>query len=86
MASLHAILSFKKKFPVILDYLFLRGFCMLHEMGYFYEILAYFGYNIYVRFVVTLSIVVSGSVLVHSGGVHGGHYYAFIRPTLSDQW
>ena len=28
----------------------------------------------------------SYSVLVHSGGVHGGHYYAFIRPTLSDQW
>ncbi|XP_047971318.1 ubiquitin C-terminal hydrolase 12-like isoform X2 [Salvia hispanica] len=26
------------------------------------------------------------SVLVHSGGVHGGHYYAFIRPTLSGQW
>ncbi|CAA3017073.1 ubiquitin carboxyl-terminal hydrolase 12-like isoform X2 [Olea europaea var. sylvestris] len=26
------------------------------------------------------------SVLVHSGGVHGGHYYAFIRPTLNDQW
>eukprot|EP01018_Ginkgo_biloba_P006093 Gb_02821 [translate_table: standard] len=26
------------------------------------------------------------SVLVHSGGVHGGHYYALIRPTLSDQW
>ncbi|KAJ7960362.1 ubiquitin carboxyl-terminal hydrolase 12 [Quillaja saponaria] len=26
------------------------------------------------------------SVLVHSGGVHGGHYYAFIRPTFSDQW
>ncbi|XP_060169981.1 ubiquitin C-terminal hydrolase 13-like isoform X3 [Lycium barbarum] len=26
------------------------------------------------------------SVLVHSGGVHGGHYYAFIRPTLSDEW
>ncbi|CAM0883473.1 unnamed protein product [Alopecurus aequalis] len=26
------------------------------------------------------------SVLVHSGGVNGGHYYAFIRPTLSDQW
>ncbi|WOL02144.1 ubiquitin carboxyl-terminal hydrolase 13-like [Canna indica] len=26
------------------------------------------------------------SVLVHSGGVHGGHYYAFIRPNLSDQW
>ncbi|KAF3611037.1 hypothetical protein DY000_02050863 [Brassica cretica] len=26
------------------------------------------------------------SVLVHSGGVHGGHYYAFTRPTLSDQW
>ncbi|CAA3018740.1 ubiquitin carboxyl-terminal hydrolase 12-like isoform X1, partial [Olea europaea subsp. europaea] len=25
------------------------------------------------------------SVLVHSGGVHGGHYYAFIRPTLSEQ-
>ncbi|KAF8396324.1 hypothetical protein HHK36_017939 [Tetracentron sinense] len=25
------------------------------------------------------------SVLVHSGGVHGGHYYAFIRPTLTDQ-
>ncbi|RZC81915.1 hypothetical protein C5167_044494 [Papaver somniferum] len=25
-------------------------------------------------------------VLVHSGGGHGGHYYAFIRPTLSDQW
>ncbi|KAJ8551602.1 hypothetical protein K7X08_021617 [Anisodus acutangulus] len=26
------------------------------------------------------------SVLVHSGGVHGGHYYAYIRPTLCDQW
>ncbi|KAL8050420.1 hypothetical protein ABFS82_06G080800 [Erythranthe guttata] len=26
------------------------------------------------------------SVLVHSGGVHGGHYYAYIRPTLSDKW
>ncbi|KAM7262159.1 hypothetical protein ACFE04_021236 [Oxalis oulophora] len=26
------------------------------------------------------------SVLVHSGGIHGGHYYAFIRPTLTDQW
>uniref|UniRef100_A0A7N0UUN3 ubiquitinyl hydrolase 1 n=1 Tax=Kalanchoe fedtschenkoi TaxID=63787 RepID=A0A7N0UUN3_KALFE len=26
------------------------------------------------------------SVLVHSGGVHGGHYYAYIRPSLSDQW
>ncbi|XVE68556.1 hypothetical protein DITRI_Ditri09bG0077400 [Diplodiscus trichospermus] len=26
------------------------------------------------------------SVLVHSGGVHCGHYYAYIRPTLSDQW
>ncbi|CAN8269436.1 unnamed protein product [Cochlearia groenlandica] len=26
------------------------------------------------------------SVLVHSGGLQGGHYYAFIRPTLSDQW
>ncbi|KAJ6827494.1 ubiquitin carboxyl-terminal hydrolase 12-like [Iris pallida] len=26
------------------------------------------------------------SVLVHSGGVHGGHYYAYIRPTLSDRW
>ncbi|KAK3162072.1 hypothetical protein QOZ80_1BG0084980 [Eleusine coracana subsp. coracana] len=26
------------------------------------------------------------SVLVHSGGVHGGHYYAYIRPTLQDQW
>ncbi|XP_019461341.1 PREDICTED: ubiquitin carboxyl-terminal hydrolase 12-like isoform X2 [Lupinus angustifolius] len=26
------------------------------------------------------------SVLVHSGGVNGGHYYAYIRPTLSNQW
>ncbi|KAL8483441.1 hypothetical protein ACS0TY_026223 [Phlomoides rotata] len=26
------------------------------------------------------------SVLVHSGGVNGGHYYAFIRPNLSSQW
>ncbi|KAJ1389085.1 Ubiquitin specific protease, conserved site, partial [Sesbania bispinosa] len=26
------------------------------------------------------------SVLVHSGGVHGGHYYAYIRPTLSNEW
>lgn len=31
-------------------------------------------------------ILAPSSVLVHSGGVHGGHYYAFIRPTLSDQW
>nr|GEU39103.1 reverse transcriptase domain-containing protein [Tanacetum cinerariifolium] len=30
--------------------------------------------------------VVLCSVLVHSGGVHGGHYYAYIRPTLSDKW
>ncbi|KAI3914337.1 hypothetical protein MKW98_014944 [Papaver atlanticum] len=26
------------------------------------------------------------SVLVHSGVGNGGHYYAFIRPTLSEQW
>ncbi|KAI9124666.1 hypothetical protein K1719_004588 [Acacia pycnantha] len=26
------------------------------------------------------------SVVVHSGGVHRGHYYAYIRPTLSNQW
>ncbi|KAG9146594.1 hypothetical protein Leryth_014621 [Lithospermum erythrorhizon] len=26
------------------------------------------------------------SVLVHSGGVQGGHYYAYIRPTLNEQW
>ncbi|KAI3866555.1 hypothetical protein MKX03_014826, partial [Papaver bracteatum] len=26
------------------------------------------------------------AVLVHSGGGNGGHYYAFIRPTLSEQW
>jgi hypothetical protein len=26
------------------------------------------------------------SVLVHSGGIHGGHYYAFIRPQLGSQW
>ncbi|RZC90859.1 hypothetical protein C5167_028693 [Papaver somniferum] len=25
-------------------------------------------------------------VSVHSGEVHSGHYYAFIRPTLSEQW
>ncbi|GJU45483.1 RNA-directed DNA polymerase, eukaryota [Tanacetum coccineum] len=25
-------------------------------------------------------------VLVHSGGVHGGHYYAYIRLTLSNNW
>jgi len=26
------------------------------------------------------------SVLVHSGGLNGGHYYAFIRPLSSEQW
>jgi len=26
------------------------------------------------------------SVLVHSGGLNGGHYYAFIRPLASEQW
>lgn len=26
------------------------------------------------------------SVLVHSGGVHGGHYYAFIRPSPDGGW
>uniref|UniRef100_A0A251UED6 ubiquitinyl hydrolase 1 n=1 Tax=Helianthus annuus TaxID=4232 RepID=A0A251UED6_HELAN len=26
------------------------------------------------------------SVLVHSDGVDGGHYYAYVRPALSDQW
>lgn len=25
------------------------------------------------------------SVLVHSGGIHGGHYYAYINPT-GNQW
>ncbi|KAK8643296.1 hypothetical protein V6N13_012599 [Hibiscus sabdariffa] len=25
------------------------------------------------------------SFFIHSGGVHGGHYYAYIRPTRSDQ-
>jgi ubiquitin carboxyl-terminal hydrolase 7 len=25
-------------------------------------------------------------VLVHSGDVYGGHYYAFIRPTLESSW
>eukprot|EP00003_Mantamonas_plastica_P012326 TRINITY_DN2224_c0_g1_i30.p1 TRINITY_DN2224_c0_g1~~TRINITY_DN2224_c0_g1_i30.p1 ORF type:complete len:1001 (-),score=396.75 TRINITY_DN2224_c0_g1_i30:177-3179(-) len=25
-------------------------------------------------------------VLVHSGDVHGGHYYAFLRPTADNQW
>ena len=35
---------------------------------------------------IKLTLPFGDSVLVHSGGVHGGHYYAFIRPTLSDQW
>ncbi|KAK3228593.1 hypothetical protein Dsin_000474 [Dipteronia sinensis] len=26
------------------------------------------------------------SIMVHSGGVHGGHYYAYIRPKLLDEW
>ncbi|KAM7265127.1 hypothetical protein ACFE04_002810 [Oxalis oulophora] len=26
------------------------------------------------------------SVLIHSGGIHDGNYYALIRPTLSDKW
>eukprot|EP00735_Rhodelphis_limneticus_P006210 TRINITY_DN18589_c0_g1::TRINITY_DN18589_c0_g1_i1::g.1115::m.1115 TRINITY_DN18589_c0_g1::TRINITY_DN18589_c0_g1_i1::g.1115 ORF type:complete len:1073 (-),score=240.85,sp/Q9FPT1/UBP12_ARATH/37.32/0.0,UCH/PF00443.24/2.1e-55,USP7_C2/PF14533.1/50,USP7_C2/PF14533.1/61,USP7_C2/PF14533.1/4.6e-32,USP7_ICP0_bdg/PF12436.3/0.15,USP7_ICP0_bdg/PF12436.3/1.5e-25,USP7_ICP0_bdg/PF12436.3/1.7e+02,USP7_ICP0_bdg/PF12436.3/2.5e+03,UCH_1/PF13423.1/2.5e-27,UCH_1/PF13423.1/6.5e+03,MATH/PF00917.21/9.1e-12,MATH/PF00917.21 len=26
------------------------------------------------------------SVLIHSGDVHGGHYYAFIRPEGDDKW
>jgi ubiquitin carboxyl-terminal hydrolase 7 len=26
------------------------------------------------------------SVLVHSGGPNGGHYYAFVRPLTSEQW
>lgn len=26
------------------------------------------------------------SILVHSGDVHGGHYYAYIRPGLDDTW
>ncbi|KAI3991058.1 hypothetical protein MKX01_017218 [Papaver californicum] len=26
------------------------------------------------------------AVLVHSGGGHGGHYCAFVRPTVSEQW
>lgn len=33
-----------------------------------------------------LNQIIFCSVLVHKGGEHGGHYYAFIRPTLSDQW
>ena len=40
------------------------------------------------NFLVNLNVLSSldCSVLVHSGGVNGGHYYAFIRPTLSNQW
>lgn len=26
------------------------------------------------------------SVLVHSGGAFGGHYYAYVRPNNGDQW
>ncbi len=26
------------------------------------------------------------SVLVHNGDVHGGHYYAYVRPTTKMQW
>nr|GEW83034.1 ubiquitin carboxyl-terminal hydrolase 12 [Tanacetum cinerariifolium] len=26
------------------------------------------------------------NIMVHSGGVHGGYYYAYIRPTLFDKW
>jgi len=26
------------------------------------------------------------SVLVHSGGPNGGHYFAFVRPLTSEQW
>ena len=32
------------------------------------------------------NVYVLHSVLVHSGGVNGGHYYAFIRPNLTGQW
>ncbi|XP_057422809.1 ubiquitin C-terminal hydrolase 13-like isoform X2 [Lotus japonicus] len=32
------------------------------------------------------NLYVLHSVLVHSGGVHGGHYFAYIRPTLSNEW
>jgi len=26
------------------------------------------------------------SIVVHSGNLHHGHYYTFVRPTLSDRW
>ncbi|KAK1384608.1 hypothetical protein POM88_022343 [Heracleum sosnowskyi] len=39
----------------------------------------------YVCFVIHDSFLYN-SVLVHSGELHGGHYYAYIRPTLSQQW
>nr|KAJ0196973.1 hypothetical protein LSAT_V11C700351310 [Lactuca sativa] len=47
-----------------------------------------FGYQILgiCKIMTYLFIVYLGNVLVYNGGVHGGHYYAFIRPTLSDKW
>jgi ubiquitin carboxyl-terminal hydrolase 7 len=26
------------------------------------------------------------SILIHSGTLEAGHYYAFIRPTIDDKW
>jgi hypothetical protein len=40
----------------------------------------------FLKFADVVNLFLWFSVLVHSGGVHGGHYYAFIRPALSDQW
>lgn len=52
----------------------------------FMDYLLYYFYMIIMQMYLSYKILAPSSVLVHSGGVHGGHYYAFIRPTLSDQW
>lgn len=53
---------------------------VIHKYNFFFIFLSPMLTDTYLHF------QLYNSVLVHSGGLHGGHYYAYIRPTLSEQW
>ena len=82
MHILFCFISWKTKY-LLMTLIWFSQFCS-SRLGadlWVFNFWEQFGY-----FVVIFVASLQCSVLVHSGGVHGGHYYAFIRPKLSDQW
>ncbi|KAL6062022.1 ubiquitinyl hydrolase 1 [Balamuthia mandrillaris] len=42
--------------------------------------------NVFISLFLLITFILFYSVLVHSGDVHGGHYYAYIRPGVKNLW